>query len=455
MVEDDVAMRELVVEELAEHGFTAIGVADGSAAVRSLDAGGVDVLVTDLNLAQDSGLSVCRHALTVEPDLPVIIITAFGSLESAIEAIRAGAYDFLTKPFPMETLVLAVDRAVRLRSLERELAQLRLTVRRSGRRSRLDGTSPEISRLREHVATVAATDATVLILGESGCGKEGVARELHELSRRADRPFVAENVSAIPRDLLESTLFGHVRGAFTGATTSREGLFRKAHGGTLLLDEIGELPLELQPKLLRVLEEGKVRPVGSDNAIDVDVRVLAATHSDLDQAVSSGAFREDLFYRLAVIELGVPPLRDRGADILLLAQLFVEQHARRLNRDVQGLHRETAARLLGWGWPGNVRELKNAMERAVVLARHRLIMPADLPDRLQDAPPVRPAAGHAAQPLLPLAEVERRHVLRVLREVGGNKAEAARVLGIGRKTLYRKLESWGITLSQSDTPDGA
>ncbi|MCB9674383.1 MAG: sigma-54-dependent Fis family transcriptional regulator [Alphaproteobacteria bacterium] len=452
VVEDDGPMLDLVVEDLTERGYTVKGVPTADDADVWLETHNVDVLVTDLNLARSSGLSLCRSALSRDPELPVLIITAFGSLETAIGAIRAGAYDFLTKPFSMDTLTLAVERAAKLRSLKRELAHLRVDVRRRQRKSRLDGTSPEIARLRESVATVAATDATVLILGESGSGKEMVAREIHDLSRRAEKPFVAENVAAIPADLLESTLFGHVRGAFTGATGSRTGLFRKADGGTLLLDEIGELPLELQPKLLRVLEEGVVRPVGSDNEIPVNVRLLAATHRDLEESVRDGRFREDLFYRLAVIDLAVPPLRDRGGDILLLAQLFLEEHARKAERAALTLHHETAARLLSWGWPGNVRELRNAMERAAVLARTSQVMPADLPPRLQGfTPPER--VERRSEPLLPLIEVERRHILAVLRSVDGNKAEAARILGIGRKTLYRKLESWGLHLGHSDTED--
>ncbi|TNE84546.1 MAG: sigma-54-dependent Fis family transcriptional regulator [Deltaproteobacteria bacterium] len=445
VVEDDQAVRELIVDELTDHGFTVRGAADATTGLAQLEADPIDVLITDVNLARESGLDLARDALAHEPDLPVIIITAFGSLEMAVEAIRAGAYDFITKPVSMEALALAVERAAGLRMLKDELAKLRVQARRGGRRSRLDGVSPEISRLRDNIATVAATDATVMVLGESGSGKEMVAREIHELSRRSSGPFVAENVAAIPAELLESTLFGHVRGAFTGATASRTGLFRMAHGGTLLLDEIGELPMELQPKLLRVLEEGRVRPVGSDQEIEVDVRLVVATHRDLEADTHTGRFREDLFYRLAVIDLAVPPLRDRGGDILLLAQLFLREKASALGKEHLTLHHDTAARLLGWHWPGNVRELRNAMERAVVLAQASKVLPRDLPPRIQGAPEPTRAAKAEADVLLPLDEVERRHILAVLRAHNGNKAEAARTLGIGRKTLYRKLEAWGLS----------
>jgi len=327
-----------------------------------------------------------------------------------------------------------------------------VTVRRQIRTSRLDGVGPRVTRLRESLGTVAATDATILLLGESGSGKEVVAREIHDMSRRAKGAFVAENVAAIPGTLLESALFGHVRGAFTGAATHRDGLFRRAHGGTLLLDEIGELPLELQPKLLRVLEEGRVRPVGSDTEIPVDVRLLAATHRDLEARVRDGTFRADLYYRLAVIDLHVPALRERGGDVLLLAQKFLEEFTASLQRPVRGLHHETAARLLAYGWPGNVRELRNAMERAVVMARGPLILPTDLPARLQEVvPPENPTrTTEDGGDLISLAELERRHSLRVLQAVHGNKAHAARILGIGRKTLYRKLESWGVPLDGED-----
>ncbi len=450
VVEDDQAMRDLVVEELTERGHTLTGVADAVGARRRLDLLDLDVIVTDINLARESGLALCREVSAIDPELPVIVITAFGSLDTAVEAIRAGAYDYLTKPLSLEALALAVERAASLRTLRRELAELRQQTRRP--RSRLDGTSRAVGRLRESISLVASSPATVLIVGESGSGKELVAREIHDTSERSSGPFVAENVAAIPPELLESTLFGHTKGAFTGATGERKGLFRQAHGGTLLLDEIGELPLELQPKLLRVLEERVVRPVGSDREVPIDVRLLAATHQDLDEAVAAGRFREDLFYRLAVIDLAVPPLRSRGTDILQLAHRFLREASERAGRQPPSLHHQTAAQLLAWPWPGNVRELRNAMERAALMARDDQVRPCDLPDRMREAPPASSRVAEASdEPLLPLAEVEQRHVLRVLEAVDGNKAEAARILGIGRKTLYRKLEGWGVPLGHPDT----
>lgn len=443
VVEDEAAMRDLIVEDIAERGWQAVGVSTATEAISHLRSLRVGALVTDMNLGAESGIWLCRRAHEIDPELPVIVITAFGSLESAIDAIRAGAYDFVTKPFRPEQLALVLSRALRLRSLQREVSSLRQDVLRQQKSSQIDGLSPAIHHLRESISLVATTDAPVLLVGESGTGKDRVAREIHELSRRRTKPFVAENVAAVPASLAESTLFGHVKGAFTGAAEAREGLFRTASGGTFLLDEIGELPLDLQAKLLRVLEEGKVRPVGSDQSYPFDARVVAATHRDLTELVKRGQFREDLYYRLAVIEIPVPPLRERGRDILLLAQKFLEGHAEQLGKDIRGLHPSTAAKLLGWHWPGNVRELRNVVQRAVVMARQPpWILPVDLPERMAGEP-TEPLSAEA-EALLPLEEVERRHIIRVLKHTNNNKTEAARILGVGRKTLYRKLEAWGL-----------
>jgi len=442
VVEDDRAMREWIVEDLNERGWNTVGAASATEAVNLVRSLQVQVLITDMNLAIESGIWLCRTVHQIDPDLPVIVITAFGSMEAVIEAIRSGAYDFLPKPFRAEQLALVVERAARLRNLKQEVATLRQGLLRQSQRSHLDGISPAMSHLRDYASLIANSDAPVLLTGESGSGKEQVAREIHDLSRRARKPFVAENVAAVPATLLESTLFGHVRGAFTGASAAREGLFRAADGGTFLLDEIGELALDLQAKLLRVLEDGRVRPVGDDQDYPVQVRVIAATHRDLAECVANGTFRADLYYRLAVLELYVPPLRERGRDILLLAQKFLLEEAEAAGKDVQGFHHTTASLLLAWRWPGNVRELRNTVQRAVVVARQSLVMPGDLPPRMTaDAAPVPVLSGNATT-ILPLDAVERQHILHALEHCGGNKAEAARMLGIGRKTLYRKLEAW-------------
>ncbi|MBL8614626.1 MAG: sigma-54-dependent Fis family transcriptional regulator [Deltaproteobacteria bacterium] len=445
VVEDDEAMRSLVLEDLAERGMVVRGCANLHDALSAMAADIYDVVVSDLNMPGGTGLELCQRVRERDPQLPVILFTAFGSLDAAIGAIRNGAYDFLTKPVELDQLALAVERAASLRALRSEVATLRAAVRQGRRGSRIEGTSAPMLRLRETITQLAGTQATVLVHGESGTGKELVARELHELGPRAAGPFVAENIAAIPPQLLESALFGHVKGAFTGASAKRDGLLLRAHGGTLLLDEVGELPLELQPKLLRVLEERRVRPVGSDQEVAFDVRLIAATHRDLAAAVDAGTFRRDLYYRLAVLELEVPPLRERGRDVLLLAQTFIDQFAKESGRPIRGLHPEAAARLLAWGWPGNVRELRNVIEHAVLVCRGTEVAPADLPDRLRALPAAPPPLRSAdAEPeLLPLDVIEKRHILGVLRALGGNKAQAARVLGVGRKTLYRKLELWG------------
>jgi two-component system response regulator HydG len=445
VVEDDEAMRSLVLEDLAERGMAVRGAANLHDALSAMAADIFDVVVSDLNMPGGTGLELCQRVRERDPQLPVILFTAFGSLDAAIGAIRNGAYDFLTKPVELDQLALAVERAASLRALRSEVATLRAAVRQGRRGSRIEGTSAPMLRLRETITQLAGTQATVLVHGESGTGKELVARELHELGPRAQGPFVAENIAAIPPQLLESALFGHVKGAFTGASARRDGLLLRAHGGTLLLDEVGELPLELQPKLLRVLEERRVRPVGSDQEVAFDVRLIAATHRDLAAAVDAGTFRRDLYYRLAVLELEVPPLRERGRDVLLLAQAFIDQFAKESGRPIRGLHPEAAARLLAWSWPGNVRELRNVIEHAVLVCRGTEVAPADLPDRLRALPATPPPlrAAEAEPELLPLDVIEKRHILAVLRALGGNKAQAARVLGVGRKTLYRKLELWG------------
>jgi DNA-binding NtrC family response regulator len=378
-------------------------------------------------------------------------MTAFGSLETAIAAIRAGAYDFLTKPFELDHLALVVERALRHRALTEQVRLLSEGSAPAGGFDELLGESPVMQHLIDQLRRIADSETSVLIVGESGTGKELAARALHRHSRRCRAPFVAVNCTAIPENLMESTLFGHVRGAFTGAASDQSGIFRQADGGTLLLDEVGDLPAVLQPKLLRAVEERAIRPVGAAAEIPVDVRLLCATHHDLEAAVAEGTFREDLFYRINVIQVDLPPLRVRGNDVLLLAQRFIEACSARSGRAVTGLSPAAAERLLAYRWPGNVRELRNAMERAVALTPYDRIAVEDLPERLRE-----PAAdairfpGEAAE-LETLEALERRHILRVMDAVGDNRTLAARVLGIDRKTLYRKLRQYGETRRHEGT----
>jgi two-component system response regulator HydG len=444
IVDDEQPMCEALEAGLAPHGFTTRWTTSGEAALQLLESTEVDVVLTDVQMRGLDGLALCERIVANRPDVPVVVITAFGSLETAVAAIRAGAYDFITKPVKMDALALALARAVQHRSLREEVKRLRRLVAESDRFDELLGDSAAMRGVRALLERIADSDASVLITGESGTGKEVVARALHRQSRRAQQPFVAVNCAAMPEALLESELFGHVRGAFTDARVPRRGLFLEANGGTLLLDEIGDLPLALQPKLLRALQERAVRPVGGDREVAVDVRLLAATNRDLESAMDEGRFRDDLYFRINVIHVALPPLRGRGSDVLLLAQHFLADCAARAAKHVTGLSPAAAERLLAYTWPGNVRELQNCMERAVALARFEQVMVDDLPEKIRAyrTSHILVAADDPSE-LAPLEEVERRYILRVLDAVGGNKTLAAQTLGIGRKTLYRKLEEYG------------
>jgi len=445
VVDDEREMCEAIAAGLGPRGFEIESHTSGEAALAALDTAEVDVVLTDLNMRGMDGLALCERVVASRPDVPVVVITAFGSLETAIAAIRAGAYDFITKPVKMEALAVALARAVQHRSLREEVKRLRRLVGEAGRFDELVGDSLAIARVRQLLERVIDSDASVLVTGESGTGKEVVARILHRYGRRKDGPFVAINCAAMPEQLLESELFGHARGAFTDARAARTGLFVQAHRGTLLLDEIAELPLALQPKLLRALQERVVRPIGGNEEVPFDVRLVATTNRDLESAVDEDRFREDLFFRVNVIHLEMPPLRTRGSDVLLLAQHFLVHHAGKAGKRVTSLSPQAAERLLAYAWPGNVRELQNAIERAVALAQYEQVMVDDLPEKIRAYRPshVLIAADDPSE-LVPLEEAERRYILRVLESVGGNKTLAARVLGIGRKTLYRKLEQYGV-----------
>ena len=442
VIEDDVAMCELLAETLASRGHQVHSAKDVTAARDILHQEEIDVVLTDLNMPGTSGIDFCAELHSNRPDLPVVIMTAFGSMETAIAALRAGAYDFVTKPVDFDLLGFNLERALRNRQQQEKIRLLKDQVRRRQSEDDLIGESPSLQRVKEQISRVAGLDTSILISGESGTGKELVARALHRQSSRNQGPFVAINCAALPENLLESELFGHVRGAFTDARESRRGLFLEADGGTLFLDEIGELPLTLQPKLLRVLEERKVRPLGGSQELSCDVRIVAASHRDLDEAVSAGQFRSDLYYRLNVIPLELPPLRARGNDILLLAQTFIKELAGRFNKGVTGLAEPAAARLLAYRWPGNVRELRNVIERALALTCHDRITVEDLPDHLRrtSSDPSSAGAPFDSAELLPLAELEQRYIHHVLDQVGGNRTMAARILGIDRKTLYRQLK---------------
>jgi two-component system response regulator HydG len=448
VVDDDRAMSEFLVAELEEKGFSPQFRLSARAALDALAVDPFDVVVTDLNMPQMNGLALCERLAVDHPDVPILVLTAFGSIESAVAAIRAGAYDFLTKPVEIEALTLAVERAVRHRRLSDEVSRLRSVVAATQQYDELVGASAPMQQVYRLLDDLADSDTTVLITGESGTGKELVARALHRRGRRRGGPFVAMNCAAIPQPLLESELFGHVRGAFTDARSAHTGLFVRAHGGTLFLDEIGELPIELQPKLLRALQERRVRPLGAEAEVPFDVRLVTATNRDLELAIEERRFREDLYFRVSVVPIELPPLRARGNDVLVLAQRFIERFAARSEKRVRGLAAPAAEMLLAYAWPGNVRELQNCMERAVALTRGEEIAVADLPEKIRSyrASHVL-VAGDDPSDLVPMEEVERRYVLRVMQAVGGSKSRAARVLGFDRRTLYRKLERYGYGAS--------
>jgi two-component system response regulator HydG len=445
VVDDDAAMCAMISAHLSRRGYEVTTREIAVDAFELLRSSDFEVVVTDLQMRGMNGLELCERIVADRPDIPVIVITAFGSLELAIAAIRAGAYDFVPKPFEVEQLCIALDRAIQHRNLREEVKRLRDAASGPLRFDDIVGDSIAMREVFELLRRVSETEATVLITGESGTGKELIARALHRRSRRSGGPFVAINCAAVPETLLEAELFGHVKGAFTDARSARPGLFLQASGGTLFLDEVGEIPLGLQPKLLRALQERRVRPVGGDAEVPFDARIVAATNRDLESSVADGRFRGDLFYRINVIHLELPPLRARGTDVLLLAQHLIEHFAQAVGKRIRGLSPSAAERLVTYSWPGNVRELQNCIERAVALAQYDEIVVEDLPDKIRNyrASHVVVAADDPSE-LVSMEEVERRYIVRVLESVGGNKSLAARILGFDRTTLYRKLDRFGL-----------
>jgi len=431
VVDNDTEMLTLLARHLEAEGMKVVTCGGGKEAIRLLEDQEFDVILTDLVMDEVGGLDVLAAVQRFRPTTRVILMTAFGSLETAIDAIRQGAYDYLTKPFKLAEVTLAVQRAVDDQRLRRENQRLRAEVERQQGFDRLLGRSRAMQAVLDQARAVAESDASVLLLGESGTGKELVAQALHWHSARRSGPFVPVNCAAVPETLLESELFGHEKGAFTGAQQKRVGLFAQAHGGTLFLDEIGDLPLALQVKLLRVVQDRAVRPVGGAEARHLDLRIITATNRDLATLVQEGKFREDLYYRLAVIPIRLPSLRERPEDIPLLAEHFLRLAAARLGKTPTGFADDAAAWMLEHRWPGNVRELENLVERAAVLARGPVITLADLHTEFSVAP--------GASSLRPtLDEMTGQYIQRVLDEVQGDKDAAAKILGVSVRTLQRR-----------------
>jgi DNA-binding NtrC family response regulator len=449
VVEDDDTLRELLAEVLCGWGYQAVTVATGSRAVELLETQLFEVAVVDIHLPEMDGVELLRHLKRHDPSIEVLMMTGDPTVATAVETLKLGAYDYLTKPLVLEELRHLLDHILERRLLRQEVNALRSRLGEQLRMSELVGVSPAMEAVKGMIVRVAPADSPVLIEGESGTGKELVAAAIHRLSARARGPFITVNCGAVPSDLLESEFFGHVRGAFSGAVADTLGLFRSAHDGTIFLDEVAELPPTLQVKLLRVLQEKDVRPVGSTRSYSVDTRVIAATNRNLETAIKDGSLRQDLFYRLNVVRIHVPPLRERRPDIPALVTAFMRQFNQRFSREIKGIAPDAMAALLAYEFPGNVRELENLIERAYALGARDQIRLMDLP-ALGGAPASTPtpavgatvAAKGVAVPTL--AQAERDLILRALDIHGNDRAKAARALGLSSRTLYRRLKEYGI-----------
>ncbi len=444
VVDDDEAHRQMLRMMLSSWGYNVHEADDGDTAITAVQNTSFDAVLTDVRMNRMDGIDALRGILEFNPALPVIIMTAYSSVETAVEALRLGAYDYLIKPLDFDVLKHSLARALEHSRLCVENRELRRQLSDSSAVPGILGRSKIMEDMQQMILTVAPAEATVLINGESGTGKELVARALHSGSLRADKPLIIVNCAALAENLLESELFGHERGAFTGADKKREGRFMQAHGGTIFLDEIGEMPLVLQAKLLRALQQGEVQRVGSDTPINVDVRIIAATNRNLLQEVKEKNFREDLYFRLNVISIEVPNLRQRKEDIPLLAAYFVEKFSQRNRKHIKGFLPQALDTMLRYSWPGNVRELENVVERAVILCQGDMISENELPTNLHSTSTPLPSNQEYSLFGLSLDEVECLAITQTLQEVGDNKSEAARRLGITRATLHNKLKKYGL-----------
>ena len=446
VVDDDKAHRTMLKTLLSGWGYAISEADDGSTAIEMARENPFDLVLMDIRMIKVSGLEALGEIKNYNPAIPIIIMTAYSSVETAVEALKKGAYDYLTKPLDFDELRLTMERAMDHTHLKEENRLLKASLGEKFDRHNIIGNSPQMIDLFETIAQVAPSEATVLITGESGTGKELIAGAIHYNSERKDGPFVKVNCAALTETLLESELFGHEKGAFTGAHRRKDGQFSLADGGSLFLDEVSEMPLSMQVKLLRVIQEREFTRVGGEEVIRVDVRIIAATNKDLAEEMAAGRFREDLYYRLNVVTLKMPPLRERKDDIPLLAQHFLKTFAEKNQKRIKGFTPQAMGRLLSYDWPGNVRELMNAVERMVVLSRVDYVDEPDLP------PGILEQSGEKAGipgPLdlpadLPLEEVEKASILKTLQSAGGNKSEAARRLGITRRTLHQKLKKYGV-----------
>ncbi|MDB4442387.1 sigma-54 dependent transcriptional regulator [bacterium] len=444
VADDELSHRQMIDAVLAAEGYEVTLAEDGQAAISAVENRFYDLVIMDVRMPNVDGIQALQRIKQMSPDIPVIIMTAYASVGTAVDALKSSAYDYLIKPLDIEELKILVAKALHHHQLEQENIYLKERLNDRFDFSNIIGRSPAMKKLFETMALVAPSEATVLIVGESGTGKELIANAVHQNSPRKDLPFVKVNCAALPETLLESELFGHEKGAFTGAIARKQGRFQLAHNSSILLDEIAEMAPSTQAKILRVLQEREFEPVGSTQTMKVDTRVIAATNKNLEDEIREGRFREDLYYRLNVVTVDVPPLRERREDIPLLADLFLKQYAEKNRRLIKGFTPRATDLLMRYDWPGNVRELENIIERAVIMSRGEMITPLEFPIDLQNLDEELKESRIDLTPGRSLKEVEKVMILRTLEESGGNRTHAARVLGISRRTLQLKLKEYGI-----------
>ncbi|MFC1881013.1 sigma-54-dependent transcriptional regulator [Thermodesulfobacteriota bacterium] len=444
VADDEPSHRQMIEAVLAAEGYEVTQAEDGQAAISAVKEKFYDLVIMDVRMPNVDGIQALQKIKQISPDIPVIIMTAYASVGSAVDALKSSAYDYLIKPLDIDELKILVAKALRFHQLEQENIYLKERLNDRFDFSNIIGRGPSMTRLFETVALVAPSDATVLIVGESGTGKELIANAIHQNSPRKDQPFIKVNCAALPETLLESELFGHEKGAFTGAIARKQGRFQLAHDSSIFLDEVAEMAPATQAKILRVLQEREFEPVGSTQTIKVDTRVIVATNKNLEQEIQEGRFRDDLYYRLNVVTVDVPPLRQRREDIPLLADFFLKHYAEKNRRPIEGFTPRATDLLMRYDWPGNVRELENIIERAVIMARGEMITPLEFPIDLQNLDEDLKESRIDLTPGRSLKEVEKVMILRTLEEVEGNRTHAARILGISRRTLQLKLKEYGI-----------
>jgi two-component system response regulator HydG len=444
VVDDESSHRQMIKAVLSAEGYEIREAADGNQAIKAVEEKFHDLILMDIRMPGLSGIEALQKIKDISPGIPIIIMTAYASVNTAIDALKSGAYDYLTKPLDIEELKILVAKALQFQKLEQENIYLKEQLNNRFDFSSIIGRSPAMKQLFETMALVAPSEAGVLIVGESGTGKELIANAIHQNSSRAQRPFIKVNCAALPETLLESELFGHEKGAFTGATARKQGRFQLAHNSSILLDEIGEMSPTTQAKILRVLQEREFEPIGSTQTIRVDTRVIAATNKNLEEEIKKGRFREDLYYRINVVTIAVPPLRERREDIPLLADFFLQRFAEKNRRVIKGFTPRAMDLLMRYDWSGNVRELENVVERAVIMARGEMITPMEFPENLKELDVELKEPRLDLSPGRSLKEVEKEMILRTLAETDGNRTHAANILGISRRTLQLKLKEYGI-----------